>query len=281
MAIYVKSDRPVHYACQEPGGRWVSKIGSFELIEHELDDLTGPGEHEYGNVAAVIGRNPRPQPEKAPSRRHEKPRAPFGFLAFAKDGSLEKSSFQLPPGVDRLEYHFEGRMHALGVPEHQVGMSDHKNHVEWRTFFPDEMTGGGNGPGSRINVDSGVMNLDLLVKDYNEHASKLWAASRLKDRIDAIISTAQAALTERAASCLPEEEWERLLVRIANPLECEVDPKNWTAGAVCLARPGRSGRTSCGWWTVSSRGSTGTPPTACGIPVLDASVRTRSSSISG
>ena len=89
--------------------------------------------------------------------------------------------------VDRLEYHVEGRMHALDVPEHQVGMSDHKNHVEWRTFFPDEMTGGGNGPGSRINVDSGVMNLDLLVKDYNEHASKLWAASRLKDRIDAII----------------------------------------------------------------------------------------------
>ena len=64
-------------------------------------------------------------------------------------------------------------------PEHQVGMSDHKNRVEWRTFFPDEMTGGGM-PGGRINVDSGVMNLDLLARDYDERTSKLWAKSTLR-----------------------------------------------------------------------------------------------------
>ena len=63
--------------------------------------------------------------------------------------------------VDQLENFVEGRMHALNVPEHQIGASDHKNRVAWRTFFPDEGTGGSNGPGGRINVDAGVLNLDV------------------------------------------------------------------------------------------------------------------------
>jgi len=37
--------------------------------------------------------------------------------------------------VDQLENFVEGRMHALNVPEHQIGASEHKNRVAWRTFF--------------------------------------------------------------------------------------------------------------------------------------------------
>jgi hypothetical protein len=44
--------------------------------------------------------------------------------------------------VDRLENVVEGRMHAPGVPEAQIGTSDHKNRVPWRCFFPDERDGG-------------------------------------------------------------------------------------------------------------------------------------------
>ena len=59
--------------------------------------------------------------------------------------------------------------------------------MAWRTFFHDEGTGGGNGPGGRINVDSGILNLDLLTKDYGADAANLWARSKLSDRTDAII----------------------------------------------------------------------------------------------
>ena len=89
--------------------------------------------------------------------------------------------------VDQLENFVEGRMHALDVPEHQIGASDHKNLVAWPTFFPDEGTGGSNGPGGRINVDAGVLNLDLLARDYNEKAAMIWARERLPKRIDTVI----------------------------------------------------------------------------------------------
>jgi hypothetical protein len=89
--------------------------------------------------------------------------------------------------VDRLENVTEGRMHALDIPEKQLGASDHLRGVVWRVFFPHERDGGGNGPGGRINVDSGVLNPDLLTSDYGQEAGVLWAQSRLRDRIDAII----------------------------------------------------------------------------------------------
>jgi hypothetical protein len=89
--------------------------------------------------------------------------------------------------VDRLENHVEGRMHALNIPEEQIGSSDHERGVEWRTFFPDERDGGGVATGGRISVDSGVLNPEQLTEDYGEETGKLWAKSRLRDRIDAII----------------------------------------------------------------------------------------------
>jgi hypothetical protein len=49
------------------------------------------------------------------------------------------------------------------------------------------MIGGSNGTGGGINVDSGIMNLDLLTKAYSERAAKLWLKSKLPDRTDAII----------------------------------------------------------------------------------------------
>ena len=78
-------------------------------------------------------------------------------------------------------------MHALDIPEQQIGASDHLRGVAWRVFFPHERDGGGNGPGGRLNVDSGVLNPELLTNDYGEKAGAMWARSRLRDRIDAII----------------------------------------------------------------------------------------------
>lgn len=56
IAIYTKDGAPSHVARQIPGGRWISKIGAYELLEHDLDDLTGDGEYEYGRVAQIMSR---------------------------------------------------------------------------------------------------------------------------------------------------------------------------------------------------------------------------------
>ena len=90
--------------------------------------------------------------------------------------------------VDRLENAVEGRMHALEVPEPQIGSSDHQRGVAWRTFFPHERDAGGNSPGGRLSVDSGVLNPEWNASRIGEEASAHWKRSRLRHRIDATIA---------------------------------------------------------------------------------------------
>jgi hypothetical protein len=54
-----------------------------------------------------------------------------------------------------LENFVEGRMHVLDIPEHQIGSSDHKHGVAWRTFFPHEGNGGRDG-GAVYSVGPGA-----------------------------------------------------------------------------------------------------------------------------
>jgi len=103
--------------------------------------------------------------------------------------------------ADFLERYVEGRMHALDIPDDRIGFSDRLHGVPWRVFFPHETTGGGF-MGVRIGVDSGVFNPELLAKPYGPEASDLWAKSRLRDRIDAIIAhelEEAAGLSHRSA----------------------------------------------------------------------------------
>jgi hypothetical protein len=58
VAIYTKPNgeldgEPTHVARQLPNGRWTSKLGSLEDIEHELDGLRG---FYYGAVAQILKR---------------------------------------------------------------------------------------------------------------------------------------------------------------------------------------------------------------------------------
>jgi len=48
-----EQDLPLHAARQLPGGRWTSKLGVLEDIEHALQDLVGT---EYGSVVRVMKR---------------------------------------------------------------------------------------------------------------------------------------------------------------------------------------------------------------------------------
>lgn len=54
IALYVDSENtPTHAARQLPNGKWTSKLGWLEDIEHELDALTGD---RYGIVGSILKR---------------------------------------------------------------------------------------------------------------------------------------------------------------------------------------------------------------------------------
>jgi hypothetical protein len=58
VALFALAGVPKHAARQLPGGRWTSKLGPMEDIEHALHDLTGL---VYGSVVLVL-RRPLPAP---------------------------------------------------------------------------------------------------------------------------------------------------------------------------------------------------------------------------
>jgi hypothetical protein len=89
--------------------------------------------------------------------------------------------------ADKLENYVEGRMHALGVPEHQIGLPDASRGLPWAVFHPNGTTGG-SVIGDKIAVNSGVLNPELLAERYGPETGKTWAISRLRDRIDAVIA---------------------------------------------------------------------------------------------
>jgi hypothetical protein len=59
IAIYVEGGDPVHVARLTPSGRWASKLGDFEDIEHEALHDVDDGIWDYG-VARQFMRRPRP-----------------------------------------------------------------------------------------------------------------------------------------------------------------------------------------------------------------------------
>jgi hypothetical protein len=64
VAVFVGSDRiPTHAARQLPDGRWTSKLGTLEDIEHPLDALSGA---IYGSVVWVMKRPITPLPPDEP-----------------------------------------------------------------------------------------------------------------------------------------------------------------------------------------------------------------------
>lgn len=89
--------------------------------------------------------------------------------------------------ADKLDQYAAERMEYLGIPPEQLGTSDHATGVAWRAFFPRERAGGNVTVDGRINIDSGVLNPELLDEPYGESATTLWEKSRLRDRMDAVI----------------------------------------------------------------------------------------------
>jgi hypothetical protein len=57
VALYALEGTPTHAARQLRGGRWTSKLGPAEDIEHDLEALAGP---LYGAVVLVLRRPAQP-----------------------------------------------------------------------------------------------------------------------------------------------------------------------------------------------------------------------------
>jgi hypothetical protein len=79
-------------------------------------------------------------------------------------------------------------MRELGIPDHQVGAPDYDRGGIKRAFMPGEIIGGSHGTGRRLFVDSGTLNPQLNADEIGPEASMVWAKSRLRDRIDAVIA---------------------------------------------------------------------------------------------
>ena len=56
MAVFADPTGPTHAARQLADGRWSSKLGRREDIEHVLDALAGVDGDEYGQVVQVLKR---------------------------------------------------------------------------------------------------------------------------------------------------------------------------------------------------------------------------------
>ena len=85
--------------------------------------------------------------------------------------------------AEPMNYHVEHRMMELGIPTGSI-------RAEVRLPAPGFLAGRddrrGNVPGKRLTVDSGVFNTELMA--YRPEANAVWAKSRLRDRIDAVIA---------------------------------------------------------------------------------------------
>jgi len=53
VALYARGEQPAHAARQLPNGKWSSKLGRGEDVEHDLEALEGP---LYGSVVQVLRR---------------------------------------------------------------------------------------------------------------------------------------------------------------------------------------------------------------------------------
>jgi hypothetical protein len=89
---------------------------------------------------------------------------------------------------DVTEAYVQKRMRELGIPDHQIGAPDYERGGIKQAFLPGEVIGGTHGTGRRLFVDSGTLNPQLNAESIGPEASTVWAKSRLRDRIDAVIA---------------------------------------------------------------------------------------------
>jgi hypothetical protein len=125
--------------------------------------------------------------------------------------------------ADELEIATGEVMLQLGLSNDEMGLRDPSRRLEHHTFFPSERTCGGVSPLGQINLDSGVMNPQVMDDIYGEACGKIWRKTRLRDRLMAVIAHEKAekeyggdhelALIAAAETKLPISHAARVLLR--------------------------------------------------------------------
>ena len=69
VAIWTKGNVLQHAARQTKNGRWLSKLGDLDDVEHDLDNLNSSHPNGYGNIACYMKRL-RPVRPKRRNRSH-------------------------------------------------------------------------------------------------------------------------------------------------------------------------------------------------------------------
>jgi hypothetical protein len=143
----------------------------FGRLADALKDIAGRLKLRHGKPPAMIGLPPSARGLTG---------GPADPAAHAKEVAREWE--------DVAESYIQGRMRQLGIPDHQIGAPDYQRGALRRAFLCEETKGGTNDFAGRVYVDSGVLNPELNAEAIGPEASRLWAKSRLRDRIDAVIA---------------------------------------------------------------------------------------------
>ena len=94
--------------------------------------------------------------------------------------------------AESLDYHAAQTMLDLGIDPQRIGISAPAHGIRHAAFHPHDGNGGSVSPDGRIAIDCGVMNPELLSRDYGEVAGKIWRESRLGPRMQAITAHEKA-----------------------------------------------------------------------------------------
>jgi hypothetical protein len=86
------------------------------------------------------------------------------------------------------EAYVQDTMRELGIAEHRIGAPDYERGGIRKAFLPDETRGGTNDKWERLYVDSGILNPELNAAQNGPEATKIWARSRARDRVKAVIA---------------------------------------------------------------------------------------------
>ena len=119
-------------------------------------------------------------PPAPPVRLHAKPEA---IPADPEEHAVQFAQ----DWYDRLELHARRRMRELSIPEHSHRGLRHRFRLPSRRLLPKRKVGWRQFTGARINLNSGILNPELLAPKPGAEVAALWAKGRLRDRMDAII----------------------------------------------------------------------------------------------
>lgn len=86
------------------------------------------------------------------------------------------------------ETYVQKTMRELGIAEHRIGAPNYERGGVKRAFLPEDTRGGTNDQWGRLYVDSGILNPELNAAENGPEAARIWAESRLRDRIQAVVA---------------------------------------------------------------------------------------------